>query len=269
MLENYLVRQVQGRESSHWITKLAPNHYQYAKPAARIALRNGILFDLDISNLLDWCVYFGIKEPARDKLYGLVGPGDCVVDVGVNIGETVTYMAQLVGNSGKIYGFEPDPVNFKIAADAVQRNKMNQVHLEELALSDDEGCYNLYRIDSRNPGANRILPEGNRADAVPVKSILLDLFVKQRQINRIDLIKIDVEGFEYHVLQGARETIARFRPKIFMELNNDMLGKHGHSAQKVVKLMSGWSYQMTRADTGEPVDASYNFAGCHFDLVCI
>src|SRR4051794_3396415 len=93
--------------SGFW-PRFIPHPHLYNYRSLRSVTRNGINYELDISCLMQWYVYWGFKEKQRDRLYSLVNEGDVVLDVGTNIGETLLNFARMVGPSGHVYGFEPD-----------------------------------------------------------------------------------------------------------------------------------------------------------------
>jgi hypothetical protein len=85
-VEAVLVRYSQNKNFDSFIAKLLPSHYLYPKGSVREVNRNGINFSLDISDLVDWHVYFGLKEMAHERLYSLCNRNDIVIDIGTNIG---------------------------------------------------------------------------------------------------------------------------------------------------------------------------------------
>ena len=78
----------------------------------------------------------------------------------------------------------------------------------------------------------------------PVSLVTLDEFLRDRQINQVDLIKIDVQGFEEKVLLGGRNTIERFKPQILIELDPPLLRAQGCSEDLVVEILLGYGYQL-------------------------
>ena len=75
-----------GKEFGKAITKFPPNHYQYKTGTIRRVERDGIQYELDLSDLVDWYIYFGFKEPSRMILYKLVKDGSIIMDIGANVG---------------------------------------------------------------------------------------------------------------------------------------------------------------------------------------
>lgn len=251
IFEPALLKLSAGRELGSLPARALPNHYQYPKPSFRKAERGGIRFDLDISDICDWYVYFGLQEPEGDRLFDLVREGDTVIDVGANIGVMSLNFASRCGPSGRVIGFEPDPVNFDRVTANIKLNKFNNIRIENLALADKPGRLKLFRIDPRNPGMNRFLPPNQqRGEAIEVSVATLDEFIAENPMERIDLIKIDVEGFEMNVLKGARATISRWRPKLYIEVINASLKANGASARQLLSWVAGLNYRIIHASNG-------------------
>lgn len=102
-----------------------------------------------------------------------------------------------------------------------------------------------------------------------VKIVSLDTFLAKKYLKSIDLIKIDVEGYEYEVLKGAKKTIFEYRPVLFIEIDDNNLKQQNSSASNVISWLDDLGYSIKRADTLEPVDSNYEkFKNCHFDVIC-
>lgn len=151
----------------------------------------------------------------------IVRPGDTVLDVGANIGLTALALAARVGPSGHVHAFEPNPALLELLGHTLRRNRANHVHLHPVALGAAPGRLEL-RIPRRNAGAASLTRNRDDADCravcVPVRT--LTEVVKEHRIGPIRLIKIDVEGFEREVLEGAQEVLRAEPPAaILFELN--------------------------------------------------
>ncbi len=264
-----LVTLTRGQYVQSWRAKIPPNHYQYPQPSLRRVQHEGINFELDISCLLEWCVYFGFKEESRDTLYSLVREGDTIIDIGANIGETLLNFSKLVGSKGFIFSFEPDPRNFEKCARNISLNTFNNLKLFEWGLGDQEGLLAISQIDSRNPGMNRILEKSVSTDTKQVRVTTLDNFVAKNNFSKIDLIKIDVEGYEKNVLIGATECIDRFKPTMFIEVDDNNLKKSGSSAKDLLSYVESKSYTIFNAHNLNPVRSSGDLKNIHIDAVCL
>ena len=156
-----------------------------------------------------------------DSLSVFIGPGARVIDIGAYIGTHTLAFASIVGPTGSVHAFEPQPNIFELLKANVESNNLINVTLYGLALSDEINEISFVEEDIGSPGnfgATTILQEGNLS-AAPQVSIILNRL--DNLINgRVDLIKVDVEGMEVEVLKGAEKTILENRPIILCEVNS-------------------------------------------------
>lgn len=142
---------------------------------------------------------------------------DVVIDIGANVGEYTFQLAQRVGPKGRIIAFEPVPYLAETVAKTARINRHDWVEVHQVAMSASDGTAE-FSVEKGNSGGSRLGCMKGDFSQIKVDTIRLDSFLKSRpDITRIDLVKIDVEGFEDQVLLGARETLARFRPALMME----------------------------------------------------
>jgi FkbM family methyltransferase len=145
----------------------------------------------------------------------LLSPGDVVVDAGANIGTHTVFLAKAVGDRGAVIAFEPQRLVFQVLCGNVALNGLTNVTCFMAAVGAKRGQLTIPLLDPRatlNFGAVRATEggPGERVDVAPLDELGL---------TRCALIKVDVEGMETAVLEGARETIARCRPALFLENN--------------------------------------------------
>jgi len=127
------------------------------------------------------------------------------VDVGAHIGKYTILAGRLLRSRGTVLAVEPDPDNFQALERNVARNALANVRCLNIGCWSVEGTLTLYR-DSGNLGGHSFMEErGGKRISVPVKT--LDTIIREEGIGRVDLIKIDVELAEFHVLQGARRVL--------------------------------------------------------------
>lgn len=141
----------------------------------------------------------------------LTDPAGVVLDVGANIGTTSAVFSQHVP-SGQVYAFEPGPSVFSALKANVALNGLNNVSPLNLAVAAKSGTVRFFE----DAAYGHITTDGRGCD---VPAVSIDDFVMSRALKRVDFIKIDVEGFESGVLEGAAQTIERFAPIIHMEFN--------------------------------------------------
>ncbi len=264
-LERFLASLTQGRTYGTFITKLAPNHYQYGKGTKRHVLRDGIHYELDLSDIVDWYIYFGFIDPARKHLYPLLRPGDVVVDIGANVGDISMHFARIVGPSGRVLAFEPHPLNHTRMKRNLELNHFNNIVLERVGLGARPGRFAIKSIEEGNQGMNRIVADDAAGHMIEVTT--LDDHLASRPVPRLDLIKIDVEGFELNVLQGAEQVLRRFWPILFIELDDRNLREQDTDARGLIRFLEKIGYTSVRADNGAVITAASDLHHCHFDII--
>lgn len=266
--EEFLVKLTKGKEFGTLLTKLPPNHYQYQKESIRIVQRDGINFYLDISDLVDWYLYFGFSESSRNNLYQNISPGNTIIDVGANVGDTTLHIAKLIGCEGSVHSFEPDPINFKRLSNNVESNDFSNIVINNKGLGNVPGKFTIHQVAEGNKGMNRILTKTESTfSSSEIHVTTIDSYLNRKGITEIDLIKIDVEGYELNVLQGAREILYKSHPLLFIELDDNNLKEHNQSSKDLVEFLEELDYEFLRADTNEKITSSFDFSNCHFDIV--
>ncbi|HEY0710850.1 MAG TPA: FkbM family methyltransferase [Polyangia bacterium] len=251
------------------LAKLVPDHTFYNPPHYRKIVRNGLQFELDISDYMQWCAYFGIATEPREALYGLANAGMCVIDVGTNVGETVLNFSKRVGAAGVVHGFEVVPSTYERCRRNLDLNGISNVVLNNVGLAHQKGRFPIEKPSVRNSGGDRLgtVEMGGELTGETVEVTTLDDYVAAKHISRIDLIKVDVEGFETNVLRGAMVTLSKFRPALFVEVSDGSLRRQGSSGSELIAFLTAQGYECRHAETGATVDAAYGFAGQHFDVI--
>jgi FkbM family methyltransferase len=155
------------------------------------------------------------QETETELLCSLVGPGGIVLDVGANVGIHSVPLARKVGNSGLVFAFEPQRINYLNLCANAAINSLYSLRPMQAACGAESGEVMLTEFDpwlSANTGGYRIR-DHEKTGKVSVPMIALDDF----NLPRVDLIKIDVEEMEPEVLRGAAKLIGRTMPYIYTE----------------------------------------------------
>jgi len=151
-------------------------------------------------------------EPYETKLIlRQTKKGDVVVDVGANIGYYTILLADKVGKNGKVYAFEPDKTNFEILTKNIKTNNLKNVVAVNAAVGSKSGKLKLHK-SKENFGDHKLY--GKDKEIEEVKIIRLDNYLKNI---KVDLMKIDTQGWEPEVIEGAKNIIKRDKPIIFLE----------------------------------------------------
>lgn len=159
-------------------------------------------------------------EPEMVKLFrALASDSEVILDVGANIGCTAILFAQLSKN---VYAFEPSPTTFALLEKNVLRSGLRNVFLQNIGLGEEQGEFTLTFSPSNRSGgfvSNQIQASlGHTVEKIAIRQ--MDEAVSSLNLSRVDFIKIDVEGFEGHVLRGAAQTLSAHRPVVVLELNH-------------------------------------------------
>jgi FkbM family methyltransferase len=189
-----------------------------------------------------------------------VEPGDVVIDVGANYGYTTTYFASEVGPDGFVLSVEPEPHTRALLQYNVSRCGYDNVEVVAAAAGDRSGTVDLWRSATNfaNHSLNAALVP-NLDDVVEVEIVTLDELCASRLGQRHPtVLKIDVEGWEWSVLQGARRTLEQARPAVWLEYWPAGIRASGHEPRDVLDLLDGLGYVTTAHDLviESPVDVT-------------
>jgi FkbM family methyltransferase len=211
-------------------------HNKPLKPYLKRKNVEGVDFDFWIgdSDGRDW---YDLKctDPVWNEMRfvrdNLVKPGDVVLECGGHHGCTAILLSHWVGAGGKVVTFEPSPANCKIIEKNIRQNRLTNVTLERAAVGDKQG---LTRISESSNSS--VCPTGA---GVEVKMTCLDEYAHLNP----SLLKIDVEGFEVQVLQGAKKILST-RPYLDIEIHAEPLKQYGASVGDVFKLIGVENYKV-------------------------
>jgi FkbM family methyltransferase len=194
---------------------------------------------------LDAFIYaYGLYEPGIVTTFEKhVNEGDICIDVGANIGHHSIIMSQLVGPKGKVFAYEPIPAMREQMNESLELNKITNVTIIENALSDAPGILHLHVNTSNVAGSSFV--NSNQGSDISVEVRTLDSFTYPV----VNFMKIDVEGFEYHVLLGAKETILRCKPRILLEYSPEYYARYDNThSEKIVSFLSDLGYKLFDLD---------------------
>jgi FkbM family methyltransferase len=225
--------------------------------------RNDFLFDLDLTDFIDQYVYLGAYEKQDyDELIRNMPAGGVFLDVGANIGIYTLAMARAAGPSGSVHSFEPNPANFERLGRHVLQNGLGNVCLNQVAVGSAEGHAELNTPTRENSGAASLLatnmPERFEARPIDVQVVSLNAYCAQRALNRVDVIKIDCQGYELHVLEGASRVLERFRPRILIEYDVDWLVAANASGKQLCSLLDEAGYECCQMHHGRLIKFKFD-----------
>ncbi len=249
-----------------WVRRLARRPFWFTD-------RHGVTMmaypedDLDV--LLTYRHFFDDEGTLRlcDRL---LRPGMTVFDVGANYGQFALYAAARVGAAGRVHAFEPSSYSFgRLRTNAARDPRLaGRVVLNRCAVADRAGTVRLHSYGAEHSAWNTLYPHGmwesaesrdeGRPPLLPsagedVAAVTLDGYCADKGIGQIDLLKIDVEGAEPAVLEGARDLLARRRVAAFIfEISRDALAGAGGTPERVLQTVAALGYRAARvtADGG-------------------
>jgi FkbM family methyltransferase len=261
-VEKMLLFFVRGTKYLGFWSKLIPGPFLYKFNSMRNVRRKGINYSLDMSCLMQWYVYWDFKAKDRDKLYSLIREGQMIFDVGTNIGETLLNFARLTGEQGYVYGFEPDEENYNNAQKNIHLNNFKNIHVFRQAVSDKKEMVKLFCVEPHNRGMNRILEQGDEQEGrfTILETTTLDSIVQENNIKRVDVMKIDIEGYEMHAIKGAIEMLKRFRPVLFIEVGYTRLINNKTSPNQLMKILEDMGYTIFHSETDQGITSNYDFS---------
>ena len=151
--------------------------------------------------------FYEDEQTEVDLLKSILGEGMTFVDDGAHIGYYALLASKIVGPSGRVIAFEPDPDNFKLMSDSIRINRYANVEAVQKAVSSKSGKAKLYLCDNSS-GDRRIFESNDGRTAIEVETTALDDFFKGRD-SKVDVLKMDIEGAEVAALQGMRGLLER------------------------------------------------------------
>jgi len=213
--------------------------YKYAFPAYRFAYR----------------IFKAYGDRAeRQLLQRILFAGAVVVDAGANIGIYSEFLSRCVGPNGVVHSFEPGPDNFIRLRSATRR--LPNVRPCPAAVGEHSGETMLYVSDELNVDHRAYAPKENARRAVQVGIVALDDYFKPGE--RVDLLKLDIQGYELHALQGAKRILNENQEiKLLFEFWPYGLKQGGANWRELIEMLEGFEMNImfVRADGLIPFDA--------------
>ena len=208
---------------------------------------DGVRYELDLTEEIERALYFGLYETEVTALLRrYIGPSMVVFEVGANIGAHTFSIARMLKN-GKLFSFEPTTYAFGKLRRNVSLNTFNNIVIEKIALSD--------------VAEDRVISSASSSDTMPFKASwnvgggtknrsvetihfeTLDHYVLKNQLDRVDFIKIDTDGYEMKVLRGGIATIKKFRPMMLIEAGH-LFNRGGDSLDQFIALIGDLGYDI-------------------------
>ena len=208
---------------------------------------NGYDIEVSLDDLIGRSIYLnGVWERENSEVVRrLLGNGAVAFDVGANTGYFTLLFATLTGRDGKVYAFEPVPSTAAALKQNLSRNKAvtEPVEVIEVALSNAEGVVQINVSGERNLGASHVVApavddagriRAGVVDTIAIRCATGDSIWRERGCPAVDLVKIDIEGHEWHALSGMHDLIAASpRISILVEVRESFLAAAGASTERL------------------------------------
>jgi FkbM family methyltransferase len=191
----------------------------------------------------------------RQLLKKILFQGAVTVDVGANIGIYSEFLSRCVGPTGLVHSFEPSPDNFRLLSTATRH--LSNVRLTQAAVGERSDQCTLYISDKLNVDHRAYKADGDSRRAVPIQMVALDDYFEPGQ--RVDLIKMDIQGYELHALRGAQRLLQENSEiRLLVEFWPAGLEQAGVSWEGLVGMLQGLNMDLTLVRTSGlvPFDAS-------------
>lgn len=196
--------------------------------------------------------YFEYYETVFLRKY--LHSGAVFVDIGANIGWHTLMAAKCVGSTGRVIAFEPVASTFAHLAKNVVLNGFTNVELHNIGLGRRSGIFDIFPCEDGNDGANSLYAAHAEKPLEQVRIENGDTVFHSQDIDEIDLCKIDVEGAEFDVLAGLRETLAARKIRcLLIEANDSALGRAGHSVEELFSLLISYGFRLSDLRSSKPV----------------
>jgi FkbM family methyltransferase len=203
----------------------------------------------------------------KDNSINLIGTD--VIEIGSNNGHFTIEFAELVGNKGRVFAFEPQRIIYQQLCCNVFLNGLDNVFAYQVAIGNEIGKVKFEYLDYFSSG------EVNFGDVSvynekKINNKLHEEVIAQKldsyEFQEVKVIKIDVQGYEYNVIEGALKTIEKYKPYIFIEIEEKCLIEFGSSEKELIQKIESLGYVVKRFQEGIPYNSS---SGYCLDCVCI
>jgi FkbM family methyltransferase len=214
-------------------------------------LRLELRLDEHMESQIFW--YGDYSREVLNVLARLLAPGMVVIDAGANIGEVSLFAAKRVRPGGRVISFEPVPGLAQRLRANVARNDLAAVEVVEMGLAEHEGSAEIFtsrecfRDGTSHAGLATLYAQPGRAK--PIASIALttlDRFVHERGLDRVDVLKVDVEGAELPLLRGSAETLGLHRPWLLLEVQQETSRAAGYGHAEILTFLERYGYRFAR-----------------------
>ena len=229
-----------------------------------IVVRDGITYDLDLAQGIDFAIFLGniYERQTKTALRKLVAPGSLVLDIGANIGAHTLHLAKLAGPAGRVMAFEPTDFAFRKLSRNLELNPSLAARVQAyhcfLTASDGtsvpDAIYSSWPLEKQAGLHAKHLGREMKTEQAQARS--LDSMLSEHADRKVQLVKLDVDGFECDVLRGATAMLRDMRPVFVMELAPYVLEERGSSLDELLSFFVPNGYVFYDEQSQKPLPAS-------------
>jgi FkbM family methyltransferase len=251
-----------------WLLRLS--HLLLKQPLSyRVGAWTGIESALDDSSAVWTFICAHERDAAFQRSLDLLGPRGVAIDIGANIG-VWSLLAAERWPGARIHAFEPVPEVAAHCRRHLALNGLGSIVLNVGAVGAEEGDAAFYAIRTDNTGASSLIRRREPADEITVPVTTLDTYVERERLDRIDVVKVDVEGAERLVFLGGRRTLARAdAPAIFFEVDERLCAAAGTTPLEVKSVLIDYGYGIFQWRSGGFLAVAIDARHRHEDLFAL
>ena len=223
---------------------------KYANKELITNYQGKILIKTNLSDHIESQIFWqDVQEGDRGEvalMKKILNDGDVFIDIGANVG-VFSLIAAAHNQNGQIHAFEPYSYHYNRLKQNVSINNFQNIAINCLALSDTHSKLDLFIPNTNNTGMASLFADTDHYSNYKKEKVFvttLDIYAKAKQLQRLDLIKLDVEGAELKVLKGCKTLINRHNPLIMMEVNKEHLKRAECSYLDVLNFFNTYNYNI-------------------------
>lgn len=244
--------------------------YFFIKPFFRnriFIIKNGLAKGLMIKGRPGLMSGFSkMKIAGEEFLCDLSFQKQIVYDIGAHIGIYTCFFAHAVGSEGSVIAFEPNPNSYQELIEHIRINNFKNVTTKQIAIGSNIGkatllvpAFDSSRGSLISEGKSQILITDEKVKSFEVRVDSLDHLIITKDFNIPNFIKIDVEGAEIDVLQGAKQVLKRYKPKLFIEIHGSDSKIWVSNAKRLINFLTNIGYSIYGVESKERLNNSSSF----------
>lgn len=223
--------------------------------------RSGLSWSLDLREGIDFAIFLTGKFERQtvDAIARCLSSGDTAIDIGANIGAHTLQMGSRVGRQGRVYAVEPTKYAYEKLRKNVAINPAiaDSISVDQIMMVDqarsrvEDMLYSSWPLDSCRREHEK--HGGSLKSTEGATALRLDDYVRSKSIDRVKLIKLDVDGYEIEVLRGGAALLQRDKPIIVMELAPYTFQERGQRFEDLIEILRHSGYRLRHESTGDEI----------------